>query len=81
MTDGYKSYDGVLSEAKIPHAYCWAHVRRELLPLEDHVPNVKPIIDLIDKIFAVEREAISFCATGIPGPVSKTEIYISDSVN
>ncbi len=60
VTDGYNSYDEVLSEAKIPHAYCWAHVRREFLPLEDHDPTVKPILDLIDKIFAVEREAKDF---------------------
>lgn len=60
VTDGYKSYDEVLSEAKIPHAYCWAHARREFLPLETHDPTVKPILDLIDKIFAVEREARDF---------------------
>ena len=60
VTDGYKSYDKVLNEAKISHAYCWAHVRREFLPLEDHDPTVKPILDLIDKIFAVEREAKDF---------------------
>ena len=60
VTDGYKSYDEVLSEAKIPHAYCWAHARREFLPLETHDPTVKPILDLIDKIFAVEREAKDF---------------------
>jgi transposase len=50
----------VLEEAKIPRAYCWAHARREFLPLEDHDPTVEPILDLIDKIFAVEREAKSF---------------------
>ncbi len=60
VTDGYKSYDAVLDEAKIPHAYCWAHARREFLPLEDHDPTVKPILDVIDKIFAVEREAKDF---------------------
>lgn len=60
VTDGFKSYDDVLNEAKIPHAYCWAHARREFLPLEDHDPTVKPILDMIDKIFAIEREAKSF---------------------
>lgn len=60
VTDGLKTYDEVLNEAKIPHAYCWAHARREFLPLEDHDPKVKPILDVIDKIFAVEREAKSF---------------------
>lgn len=60
VTDGYKSYDDVLTEAKISHAYCWAHARREFLPLEDHDSTVKPILDIIDKIFAVEREAEDF---------------------
>jgi hypothetical protein len=30
LTDGLESYDSVLDEAKIPHAYCWAHARRVL---------------------------------------------------
>jgi len=60
VTDGFNSYDDVLNAAKIPHAYCWAHVRREFLPLESHDPTVKPILDLIDKIFAVERKAKDF---------------------
>lgn len=60
VTDGFSSYDHVLDEAKIPHAYCWAHARREFLPLEDHDPTVKPILDVIDKIFEIEREAKDF---------------------
>ncbi len=60
VTDGFTSYDKVLDEAKISHAYCWAHARREFLPLEDHDPSVKPILDKIDALFAIEREATSF---------------------
>jgi transposase len=60
VTDGWKSYDEVLDEAKIPHAYCWAHVRREFLPLEEHDPSVRPILDLIDELFKVERKAKDF---------------------
>ena len=60
LTDGFKSYDDHLLKAGMPHAYCWAHARREFLPLEDHDPTVKPILDLIDKLFAVEREAKHF---------------------
>ncbi len=60
MTDGYKSYDSVLAELKVPRAYCWSHARREFLPLESHDPTVKPILDLIDKLFEVERRAKSF---------------------
>jgi len=60
VTDGFNSYDSVLDEAKIPHAYCWAHARREFLPLEDHDPSVRPILDEIDELFRIEREAESF---------------------
>jgi hypothetical protein len=60
VTDGLPSYDKVLEKSKIPHAYCWAHARREFYPLEDHDPTVKPILDAIDDLFAVERLAKTF---------------------
>lgn len=59
LTDGFSGYN-VLAELGIAQAYCWAHVRREFLPLEEHDPTVKPILDLIDELFAIEREAKSF---------------------
>jgi transposase len=59
LTDGFSGYN-VLAELGIAQAYCWAHARREFLPLEEHDPTVKPILDLIDELFAVEREAKSF---------------------
>ena len=60
VTDGFESYVGVLEEAKIPHAFCWAHARREFLPLESHDPTVKPILDEIDELFRIERKAKTF---------------------
>ena len=60
VTDGFESYVGVLEEAKIPHAFCWAHARREFLPLESHDPGVKPILDTIDELFRIERGARTF---------------------
>jgi transposase len=59
VTDGFSGYS-VLEEIEIPHAFCWAHARREFLPLENHDPTVKPILDLIDKLFEVERRAKTF---------------------
>ncbi len=44
----------------MPRAYCWSHARREFLPFESHDPTVKSILDLIDKLFEVERRAKSF---------------------
>jgi transposase len=60
VTDGYQPYDEVLKELKLTHAYCWAHARREFIQLESHDPSVKPILDLMDKLFEIEREAKNF---------------------
>jgi len=60
VTDGFVSYDTHLDTSKNPHAYCWAHARREFLPLESHDPTVKPILDLIDRLFEYERAAKDF---------------------
>jgi transposase len=59
LTDGFAGYN-VLEELGIKQGYCWAHARREFIPLEAHDPSVKPILDLIDELFAIEREARSF---------------------
>lgn len=59
LTDGFSGY-GILKEMGITQANCWAHARREFLRLEGHDPSVKPILDLIDELFAVEREAKDF---------------------
>ncbi len=63
LTDGFSGYN-VLAELKIPQGYCWAHVRREFLPLESHDPSVKPILDLIDELFAIERQIKSLKDVG-----------------
>jgi hypothetical protein len=60
VTDGLETYNGVLAEAKIPHAYCWAHARREFFKLEPHDPSVTPILNQIDELFRIERQAKSF---------------------
>jgi transposase len=59
LTDGFSGYS-VLEEVGIEQAFCWAHARREFLRIEGHDPTVKPILDLIDQLFAIEREATSF---------------------
>ena len=59
LTDAYVGYNA-LDEIDIKQGFCWAHARRQFLPLEDHDPTVKPILDDIDKIFSVERRAKTF---------------------
>jgi transposase len=60
VTDALETYNGVMEEAKIPHAYCWAHARREFFQLESHDPSVTPILDQIDELFKIERKAKDF---------------------
>ena len=60
VTDGLESYNSVLDDAKIPHAYCWAHARREFFDLESHDPSVTVILDQIDELFKIERRAKDF---------------------
>jgi transposase len=63
LTDGFSGYN-ILAELGIKQGYCWSHARREFIPLESHDPNVKPILDLIDGMFAIEREAKTFGDVG-----------------
>jgi hypothetical protein len=63
LTDGFSGYN-VVAELGIRQGYCWAHARREFIPLESHDPSVKPILDLIDEVFAIEREAKMFADVG-----------------
>lgn len=63
LTDGFGGYN-VLEDMGIKQGFCWAHARREFIPLESHDPTVKPILDLIDKLFEYEREATSFTELG-----------------
>jgi hypothetical protein len=59
VTDGYSGY-GVLEEAGIEQGCCWAHARRKFFEIESVDPSVKPILDLIDQLFATERRAKTF---------------------
>jgi transposase len=59
LTDGYSGY-GVLDEIGIKQGFCWAHGRRGFLPIESGDAGVKAILDDIDELFAIEREAKSF---------------------
>lgn len=63
LTDGFSGYN-VVAELGIKQGYCWAHARREFIPLEGHDPTVKPILDLMDELFAIEREAKTLADVG-----------------
>ncbi len=62
MTDGYASYKAVAARwaaagRTLVPVYCWSHVRRGFIEAERNCPEVKEVIQLIDRLFVVEREA------------------------
>ena len=59
VTDGYSAYN-FLHKLGLSHAICWAHARRNFEKIEKLDPSVKPVLDLMDELFKVEREATSF---------------------
>ncbi len=61
VVDGYGVYEWLHKEYReIVLAFCWSHVRRHLLDIESGFPmEVKQILDVIAKLFAIESKAIS----------------------
>lgn len=61
LTDGFSGYSALDDpDLKITQGYCWVHARRNFIDLEKHDESVKPILDDIDELFAVERKARDF---------------------
>ena len=60
QTDGYDGYNLVVKTENIIHLACWAHVRRKFFNCfkvlkEDNYPESKIILDMINKLYSVER--------------------------
>ncbi len=59
QTDGYVAYEKV-GGPKLVHACCWAHSRRKFFEAHQVSPGetvAKSIVELIDKLFAIDAEA------------------------
>jgi len=59
QTDGYAAYEKV-GGPKIVHAGCWSHARRKFFEAHQVSPAetvAKSIVELIDKLFAIDAEA------------------------
>jgi hypothetical protein len=59
QTDGYIAYEKV-GGPKMVHAGCWAHVRRGLFEAHEVAPGetvAKAIVELIDDLFSIDRQA------------------------
>lgn len=62
VTDGYGGYKSQFKKVnKIDLAFCWAHARRKFTDIEQNYPvDCGKVLDLIDELFAIEREAKDF---------------------
>ena len=58
LADGYGAYEALARAGPgFTLAHCWAHVRRKFVEIESHYPRqAGEILDLIGKLYAVERE-------------------------
>jgi len=60
LTDGFGGYNR-LKALDIVIAYCWAHARRQFTNIESNYPVLcNEVLDLMDKLFEIERKAHSF---------------------
>jgi transposase len=61
ICDGYVGYNRLKGKVDIDLAHCWAHVRRKYTDIEKNYPTeCKEVLDLIDELFRIEREAKTF---------------------
>jgi transposase len=61
LADAYGGYDGVVAGNEITRAGCWSHARRKIVDAEKVAPEIaRQAVDLIDDLFAVERQAKHF---------------------
>ena len=61
QTDGYDGYNLTVKNQNIIHLACWAHVRRKFFNCfkaldKNNYPESKIILDMINELYAVERE-------------------------
>lgn len=57
VSDALPAYNWIDGDKNMIHAYCWAHVRRKFFEAIKNYPIASDFVDLIDKLYDVEREA------------------------
>ena len=58
LADAYGGYNGVVAGNAITRAGCWSHARRKFVEAEKTAPQIaREAVDLMDALFAVERQA------------------------
>jgi len=59
QSDGYNVYDVVAKKLNLKQLGCWAHVRRKFVEAyEAGFQQAKPIVELIEKLYIIEKFAI-----------------------
>ena len=60
VSDGYKAYDGIAKDQKLPHAGCWAHARRKFYDAykssKGTSETAKTALKMIKDLYKVERQ-------------------------
>jgi transposase len=57
QADAYKGYDALYTGGRIVEVGCWAHARRRFVEALESDLRAAVVIDLIQQLYAVEREA------------------------
>lgn len=57
MSDGYRGYNHLNEKTNVKLAHCWAHARRKFFAIKETTPQCNEILDLMDKLFAIEHKA------------------------
>ncbi len=60
MCDGYKGYDYLKTSPGVVYAQCWAHCRRNFYNAIDMHPEATKAVELIDRLFDIDRKATDF---------------------
>jgi transposase len=60
MTDGFAGYNFLDKRPGVVLVACWAHVRRGFFEAKAKYPEASAVVDLIDELYDVEREADDF---------------------
>lgn len=60
LTDAYNGYDRFKKNPEIKLGHCWAHGRRKFFEIGELYPESNEVLDLMEKLFAVEHEVKTY---------------------
>lgn len=60
LTDGFSGYNRLKKDPRLRPGACWSHARREFYERIPDFPEAKEAVEIIDRIFAIERRAKTF---------------------